>query len=368
MPVCRPRARVHPDTMIMVNRTAGWARRSSCGPRAVPAPARRSPLGAIHSWPRTLSSTVDAVHCSAMDHDADIALARVAQRQRGLFTLDDAQRCGIPARTVQRRSAGGLWVERQPRVYSAASAPHTVELAGRAALLSAGPTAMLSHLSAAVSWRLRRECPERPWLTVPYGRKVPRLWDIEVTRSRHLEGVRRLRDEVTVTSAARTIVDLGRVLDRNGVESALAVGLQMERTTMVQVEAALVPAWRTAGTGLVRDIVVRFSPGWESVLSARLARLAAQAGIGLVTGVVVRDATGRPVARPDFVPRGRRMAIEADGWAFHGSKAQQQADRLRDRRLLALGWTTVRFTTEDILRRPEQVIAELRSLLALRAA
>lgn len=69
----------------------------------------------------------------------------------------------------------------------------------------------------------------------------------------------------------------------------------------------------------------------------------------------------------DFACPRTRLAVEVDGWAFHGSKAQQQADRFRDRRLLRLGWRTVRYTTEDVLRRPQQSLAELSDLVRVAA-
>lgn len=300
--------------------------------------------------------------------DGEVALAALAASQHGLFTVDDAVGRGVSMKVLQRRIAAGLLVERQPGVLSPPSTPYDVTAAGRAALLSLGPSAMLSHLSAAVEWELRRAVPERPWVTIPWSRTVPTLWDAEIVRSRHLEGVRRMCNGVPVTSPPRTVVDLGRVLDRDGVESALAVALQRSVANMEELQRALTTAYRTAGTGLVRDVLRHFDPAWESVLSARLGRLLTGAGLALVPGLAIRDATGSVVAVADFADPVRRLVVEADGWAYHGSQAQQQADRRRDRTLLVLGWRTVRYTTADILTRPDEVLAELVGLLAQPAA
>lgn len=227
---------------------------------------------------------------------------------------------------------------------------------------------MLSHLSAAHLWALRREKPERPWITIPFARALPEMWDVEVVRSRHLSGVRRTRDGVAVTSPPRTVVDVGRVLDREGIESTLAVALQTGKASVAEVDAALTTAYRTAGTGLVRDVLLHYRPEWESVLSARFGRLTTGAGLELVPGFVLRDGEA-VVAVIDFAVPELRLAIEVDGWAFHGTKEQQQADRARDRRLLVqYGWTTVRFTTEDVLVRPQQALGDVRQLLLARAA
>jgi len=46
-----------------------------------------------------------------------------------------------------------------------------------------------------------------------------------------------------------------------------------------------------------------------------------------------------------------------------------QRDKARDRMLLReRGWITVRYTTDDILNRPLEVIAEIRAILASRSA
>lgn len=303
-----------------------------------------------------------------MGVDADRALARRAAAQAGLFTLSDAEACMVSAKTISRRVAQELLVERQPGVFSASTAPYDVMVAERAALLSVGPRAMLSHLSAARLWGLRKETPSLPWITVPFARCLPEVWGVEVVRSRHLQGVRRTREGLAVTSPPRTVVDVGRVLDRAGVESVLAVAMQKGRASIAEIDAALVTAYRTAGTGLVRDVLLHYRPEWESVLSARFGRLTTDAGLELEPGFVLRN-VDEVVAVIDFAVPELRLAFEVDGWAFHGSKAQQQADRIRDRKLLVrYGWTTIRFTTEDVLLRPDQVVAEVRALLLARAA
>lgn len=55
-----------------------------------------------------------------------------------------------------------------------------------------------------------------------------------------------------------------------------------------------------------------------------------------------------------------RVAVEVDGWAYHGQKQEQFAsDRQRDRQLFDAGWTTIRFAAGDVLRNPQAVADEL---------
>ena len=68
----------------------------------------------------------------------------------------------------------------------------------------------------------------------------------------------------------------------------------------------------------------------------------------------------------DFAFVGQRVAIEIDGRAWHSAGDRFQSDRSRQNRLVLLGWTVLRFTWDDLVHRPDDVIREVR--LALRAA
>ena len=76
----------------------------------------------------------------------------------------------------------------------------------------------------------------------------------------------------------------------------------------------------------------------------------------------------RLLGRVDFAFPEIRLAIEVDGYEHHASLHAFQHDRARQNELVAAGWTVLRFTWDDITRRPEQVAtAILRVLGALRA-
>lgn len=299
-------------------------------------------------------------------HDSE--LARVSRTQCGLFTLDQAVAAGFDADTIHRRVKAETLVERQPNVFQATTGVYDAAARAQAALLAGGPVAMLSHTSAAFAWGLVAVRPERPWITLPFTHRLPALEDVEVFRSRHTRGIRRSRNGQPVTAVPRTWVDLGAVLEREAMEAALATALHSRRATTEQIEEVLAVAHHRAGTQLARSVLSHFVPEWESVLSARLGRLMAAAGLTLEPGIELSDDGGVRLAVLDFGDRALRVAVEADGWAFHGSKVQQQADRARDRLLLRRGWVTLRFTTDDIVLRPEQVIAEIRAVLSSRLA
>lgn len=61
-----------------------------------------------------------------------------------------------------------------------------------------------------------------------------------------------------------------------------------------------------------------------------------------------------------------RLAIEIDGRAHHSDGDAFQRDRQRQNDLVAAGWTVLRFTWDDLVNRPDHVIARI--LFALERA
>ncbi|HET6296152.1 MAG TPA: DUF559 domain-containing protein [Kribbella sp.] len=64
--------------------------------------------------------------------------------------------------------------------------------------------------------------------------------------------------------------------------------------------------------------------------------------------------------------RAARLALEADGYLFHGGRADFAADCRRYDELVAAGWLVLRFTYEQVLSDPDWVIATIRRALAQR--
>jgi len=77
----------------------------------------------------------------------------------------------------------------------------------------------------------------------------------------------------------------------------------------------------------------------------------------------VRDADGI-VGRADLAWPDRRVIVEFDG-DVHRERAVFVKDARRQNRLIAAGWTVLRFTSADVFGRPHEVIAEMRRALGL---
>jgi len=92
-------------------------------------------------------------------------------------------------------------------------------------------------------------------------------------------------------------------------------------------------------------------------------KLLREAGIdGWAANVEIRDGLG-PIGIGDLVFRRARAVIEVDGLAFHVSPERFQRDRARQNRLVAAGWTVLRFTWRDVTERSNHVVRTVRAVL-----
>ncbi len=64
-------------------------------------------------------------------------------------------------------------------------------------------------------------------------------------------------------------------------------------------------------------------------------------------------------ARIDLALPQWRLAVEFASRQHHDGWQRVQSDKERDRRLAARGWIVLHFTARDVMRRPDQLVAEV---------
>jgi very-short-patch-repair endonuclease len=155
-----------------------------------------------------------------------------------------------------------------------------------------------------------------------------------------------------VTDPYRTVVDCARDLPFAEAlavaDSALRHGLDHDRL----VEEALGLATRGRGRALrvVQAADRRAANPFESVLRAIALEVE---GLDVEPQVVI-DELGF-LGRPDLVDRRRRIVIEADSFAFHGTRKVLRRDCERYTGLVLRGWRVVRFAWEHVMLQPDYV-------------
>ena len=78
-----------------------------------------------------------------------------------------------------------------------------------------------------------------------------------------------------------------------------------------------------------------------------------------------RDDFGQP-GRIDFAYPSQQLAIEAEGFGFHGNREVFEKDRLRTSRLVALGWRVMPVTWKQLDEQRDQVVQRIRLALGFR--
>lgn len=117
------------------------------------------------------------------------------------------------------------------------------------------------------------------------------------------------------------------------------------------------------GTALMRHVLDDRSE--ESALLASrferlLYRLLDKAGLPRPVPQFEVWCWGRFIARPDFSYPDEKIAIEADGYAYHSGKRAFQRDRTRISQMTACEWRVLPFTWDDLERRSSYVIETIK--------
>lgn len=165
----------------------------------------------------------------------------------------------------------------------------------------------------------------------------------------------------------RTLVDLGAV-EKWAVGDALERALVARVCSVLAVERALDDVARRGrrGAGVLRRVLDERALGRErpdGLLEVRFARLVREHGL---PEPKFQHRVGR--YRVDFAYPEMAVAVEVDGFQVHATPTALQRDLERQNRLVAEGWTLLRFTWQDVVRRPAWVAEQVAALLRQREA
>jgi very-short-patch-repair endonuclease len=299
---------------------------------------------------------------------ADAAVVRLAARQHGVVDAGQLAGLGLRGQAVTRRVRSARLHRVHHGVYAIVPARLlSADGAAMAAVLAAGPHAVLSHRAAAVHWRLCRPRPDAPpEVTTPRHVRGPAA--VVVHRTRRLDPVDVTRRRaVPVTTVARTLVDLAEVVDDHTLGLAFHEAEVQRLLGPAAVEDVLRRLAGRRRAAAVRRALADRRPGdgpSRSVLEDAFLRLVADAGLPaprVNTAVALPDGT---LAEVDFLWPALRLCVETDGRAAHATHLAFERDRRRDAALTLAGFVPVRFTARQVLGDPAGTAATLRALVA----
>jgi very-short-patch-repair endonuclease len=293
-----------------------------------------------------------------------VAIAALADRQHGVIALRQLREIGLSASGVRSRVARG----RLHRIHRGVYAVGRSQITGRghwmAAVLACGPRAALSHRSGAGLWGLRSDNRRKSDISLPSP--SARAKDaIEVHRSVTLtaEDITTV-DGIPCTTVARTLVDLGDVVNRRAVESAVEQAEVLRLFDLREVERAIERAGPRRGTSTLLSVLEDLDGPTLTASELEEAFLALCREAALPTPEVNAWLTlgDGSAIKVDFLWRRERLVVETDGHPFHRTRQSRERDTRRDVLVRLAGFEPVRFTGRQVVFEKEWVT---RTLLAL---
>lgn len=236
-----------------------------------------------------------------------------------------------------------------------------------AACLSWGDRAAASHFGAAPLWSLTGFIAGPIEVTIPRSRHRSGPGTVHRTYLPPVDVT--VVDAIPVTTVARTLIDLAAVADPNVLEEALDDALRRGLVSLARLRWRLneLASRGRPGIGVMRKLLDARDPTQavpDSVFERRVLRVLRRGGVPApIPQYQIRD-RGRLVATVDFAFPEVKLAIEADGYRWHSGRIRWDDDRTRRNQLTLLGWRVIHVTWTDLVRRPENVIEQIRLALS----
>jgi predicted transcriptional regulator of viral defense system len=330
-------------------------------PRAMRAPSRANLACMTVDGPGTSSFGTESARQPAIDRQ----IAQLAQRQHGVVTLSQLEKLGLGDSGTRNRIATGRLHRVHQGVYAVGHPLLTREGRWMAAVLACGPEAVLSHRSAAALWGLRQDGRDTVDVTAS-GRRGRMPAGIDA----HRHGSLHARDRATVrgipcTSVPRTLLDLAAVVPPRQLRNAITEAEISQVFDLTAVHDVISRSRHRRGVARLRRAVSAYDARSEQArgeLERRFLALCARSELPPpeVNAPLLLD--GDPI-EADFLWRGARLIVEADGRRFHATASAFERDRQRDQLLMLAGWRVIRCTWRQVVDQPEELTRTLRILL-----
>lgn len=266
----------------------------------------------------------------------------MARRQYGVVSLEQLLACGLSLWQVQRLVQRGHLHRLHRGVYAVGHTRLIDHAHLIAALLALGPSAFLSHRTAAAVWGLRVVAVRAIEVTVPStcGRRRAGLI-VHRSSDPHPHDLAN-RNGLRISSVPRLLVELApreppRELDRLITEAVRKGIFRADR-----VDEALARHSRRPGIAKLKAALAAYRPGpdrkskLESAFDALLDRHPEipKPRTNIVIGAWEIDC---------YWPE-HKVAVELDGRPYHVAVADIEKDRYKDAKLLAMGIKPLRIT------------------------
>jgi len=289
----------------------------------------------------------------------------IAAAQHGLVTRRQLTSLGLTASMIEVRIETEQLIRLHRGVYALGHRQLRLQGHWLAAVLACGPGAALSHREAAALHGLIRPS-NRSRIDVTTTRRIragrPGI-DIHHTTTLVARDVTTV-DGIPVTTVARTLVDLAYVVPADRLAEALREAEHLRvvdandlHETMVSTRHRRGPG-HAALTAVLEEHRRKGTQLTRSALEDRFLRLVDRHGLPRPRANFHVGTDEVDACWPDH-----RLAVELDGWERHKDRHAFQRDRTKANALARAGYRVLRFTHDDVVRRPAQTAAAINAFL-----
>jgi hypothetical protein len=282
-----------------------------------------------------------------MDYHISAAAAKIARRQAGAITRQQLLDAGLNTKLISRRLKHGRWQQLYRGVYAVFTGPPGRDTWLWAAVLRAGPGALLSHLTAAELHGLIDNPAEAIFVTVPSTRRI-RTPGIIVRMSGRVGEAGQPGREPPRTNVEETVFDLIELAlnfdDACGwITRAVGRRLSTEKKLRAAMSARKKMRWRAE----LGDVLAAAGDGIHSVLEYRYLRDVERAhGLPRSRHQVRVVIAGKAAYRDAYYDE-YQLAVELDGRLAHPDD-ERWRDNHRDNQAGARGIQTTRYGWRDV--------------------
>ena len=233
-----------------------------------------------------------------------------------------------------------------------------------AAVLACGPGAVLSHRSAGQLLGIVPPSSHVVEVTRARGWRSPAGVAVVAHRSPIGADEVQVIDGISVTSLARTLLDLAGCVTRRQLERALNEAEVRQLRDRVSVFELLERYPRRRGAATLRELIASKEPRGitDEELEERFVSFLDAYELPRPRLNAYLHLRGRHF-KVDCLWMEERFAVELDGRAAHGTRQAFERDRERDRILLVEGWRSMRITWRQLHEDAPALAGDLRQVL-----
>jgi len=298
--------------------------------------------------------------CKIQQGELNRRLRALARRQYGHVTRAQLLEIGLGRGAIAARLANGSFVAVFAGVYAVAPGRDDPTARAAAAVLACGPTAVLSHSSAATLWGMTQRWTMPIEVTAAVDRRRPGIATHRCTTLTRVDTRRQLG--IRVTSPARTLLDIGPDTPSREFTRMVNDARRDGYVHLATLTDLLARCPHHPGAAKLKPFVHEPHGPTRSEFEDRF--LAFVIRYGLPTPQFNVHLNGREV---DVLFADQKLIVELDGWAFHNDRTAFADDRDRDAEMLKIGYATMRVTWERLRDSPDREAARLREILGERS-